>query len=343
MTGITRRDFLKEAVAGGGLVALSARATRAGEPETTEQKGIVAIIGGAMTPKDYEKPAHAEYDDLDHYGIFTALADEIGGFEGKDMVVNMCATSDAPEQKGLHYAAKFLNLGAKRVFIVANEDQAHDREALMVLSKAPDGNGFVLTKTTEPVADIIRRKQTTGVFLGGGHQGHLVARVEESEGLKAMKTRLNHDAKFLVAGTSAGAAAVAKQMIIDDRYDEKGFGLIPWLTVETHSDGKRTGIREGEKFIEGVGPIRQTIRVTDALKLGKCKTGVAVEEGVCLIIPAKGDMKVCGKAYDEDEKRPKKVTFVCGGVEIPVEVTRSLPLSALGIVPKLASAGPGMP
>lgn len=83
-----------------------------------------------------------------------------------------------------------------------------------------------------------------GIIFTGGDQVLLCRALKKSDLLKAIKKRYENEADFLVAGTSAGAMALADVMIADGVPSEaltkghikisKGLGLLPEIIVDTH-------------------------------------------------------------------------------------------------------------
>ncbi len=91
---------------------------------------------------------------------------------------------------------------------------------------------------------IERIKACDGIIFTGGDQVLLCRTLKKSNLLKAIKKRFDDDADFMVAGTSAGAMALADVMIADGVPSEaltkghikiaKGLGLLPDIIVDTH-------------------------------------------------------------------------------------------------------------
>ncbi|SES75801.1 cyanophycinase [Hymenobacter actinosclerus] len=91
----------------------------------------------------------------------------------------------------------------------------------------------------------LRRLARAGlVFFSGGDQERLLELLAGTEFARQLQQRFQHDAAFIVAGTSAGAAALPEQMIIDGygwRSLRKGgiktgagLNLLPRLFIDQH-------------------------------------------------------------------------------------------------------------
>jgi len=176
--------------------------------------------------------------------------------------------------------------------------------------------------------------------MGGGDQERLVKRLAGTPMFAVMKNRFNTDPNFIIGGTSAGAHAMSGQMIYEMARDKQGFGFTP-IVIDTHVDGKKV-----KRMVNGEEEmvLRQTLRVEEALALGQNKVGLAIEEGVAVLIPAEGDIRVFGRKQDEhDEQRTKQVTFMVGDTKIPVKVGARLPLAALGLSEEKETASVGRP
>jgi cyanophycinase len=145
--------------------------------ERTERIGRLLVIGGAEDPDE---------DDL---RILPHLVEMAGG---KDARIIICSSpSENPEEKVDTYGALFRKIGVAEVIPAAITDrhQAEDPELLQAVERA------------------------TAVFFTGGDQLRLTALVAGTDFCENIRARLYGDG-LVVAGTSAGAAAMSSVMLI---------------------------------------------------------------------------------------------------------------------------------
>lgn len=141
---------------------------------------------------------------------------------GKKARIILCAAaSSEPDELLKTYAGIFKKLGAAEVHPLAFADRmAGEDEALLE-----------------------RLEQATAVFFTGGDQLRLVTRVAGTRFGERLVQRMHHD-KLLIAGTSAGAAAMGSTMIItgaregtvrrSDVVTEAGLSLWNDSVIDTH-------------------------------------------------------------------------------------------------------------
>jgi cyanophycinase len=135
------------------------------------------VIGGAEDP------------DEDDMHVLPRLVEMAGG---KDARVIICSSpSENPEEKVDTYGALFEKLGVAEVIPapITDRNQADDPELLKAVQRA------------------------TAVFYTGGDQLRLTALIAGTEFCENIRARLYGDG-LVVAGTSAGAAAMSSVMII---------------------------------------------------------------------------------------------------------------------------------
>lgn len=103
------------------------------------------------------------------------------------------------------------------------------------------------------------------VFMTGGDQRKLVDKLKETEFLKIMKDRYKKK-NIVLAGTSAGAMAFSKYMIINDFEISNGLNFIK-LTIDTHfSERKRLS------------------RLISFMIDANIEKGIGIDEDTCVII-----------------------------------------------------------
>jgi cyanophycinase len=132
------------------------------------------------------------------------------------------ATTHAPAATHAAYARVLGSLGCPQVgHLEVNEDCPAD---------AP--------------ATLARLRAAGLVFLTGGNQERLTDYLLGTEFLEVLRQRYQHDAGFLLAGTSAGASALGSQMLVAGRGWRSllgggievmpGLGLLPNLLIDQH-------------------------------------------------------------------------------------------------------------
>ena len=76
--------------------------------------------------------------------------------------------------------------------------------------------------------------EATGVWLSGGQQSHLSARVSHGSGTPAQALLARNG---VIGGSSAGAAAMSRVMIgsgIGEAVEQQGFDLVPGMVIDQH-------------------------------------------------------------------------------------------------------------
>lgn len=145
--------------------------------ESPGRSARLLVIGGAEDP------------DEDDMTILPHLVEMAGG---KDARIIICSSpSENPEEKVDTYGALFEKLGVKEVIAapITDRQQADEPELLEAVKRA------------------------TAVFFTGGDQLRLTALIAGTDFCENIRTRLYGDG-LIVAGTSAGAAAMSSVMVI---------------------------------------------------------------------------------------------------------------------------------
>lgn len=190
-----------------------------------QPKGKLVIIGGAVdmgtnigSDENINQPHYLKFFE---FGILRRIINES---EGKlNAVVEIITTaSQIPELVGSEYIKSFGQLGVKNVGVmdIRNRQQANDPQIIERLEKA----------------DI--------VMFSGGDQLRLTSILGGTLFLKTLKYRYFNHAHFLIAGTSAGAAASSNNMIYKGQSKEAlikgevqitgGLGFIDNVIIDTH-------------------------------------------------------------------------------------------------------------
>jgi cyanophycinase len=187
-------------------------------------KGKLVIIGGAVdlgSSLSYnENISHPHYVKFFEKGILRRIITESS--KGTDSVVEVITTaSKIPDLVGAEYIKSFnqLQVNAVHVLDIRTREEANARDALERIRKA----------------DVI--------MFSGGDQLRLSAIFGGTEFLRILKTRYI-DGDFIIAGTSAGAAAASSNMIYRGNSSEAlikgevqitgGLGFIDDVIVDTH-------------------------------------------------------------------------------------------------------------
>ncbi|MGH2686186.1 MAG: cyanophycinase [Actinomycetota bacterium] len=211
--------------------------------------GAVMIIGGAE-------------DKRRDRVILSRFVEMAGGLDGSIVVVS--TASSMGEEAAARYAEVFKGLGAGHVTGIRplTREQANAQEVL------------------EPMSD------ATGVFLTGGNQLRLVSVVGGTRLEDAMVSA--HDRGAVVAGTSAGASAVAAHMVAFGRsgaspkhrmiHLSAGLGLVEGIVVDQHFEQRgRWG------------------RLLAAVALSPRLIGIGLDEDTAAIIYTDRTLEVIGR------------------------------------------------
>jgi cyanophycinase len=178
-------------------------------------KGTLIPIGGSEDKGDHENSLLTFIEK----GILSHVLRESGG--SKARVVVIPTASKIPEEVGENYVASFSKLGCTSVEVLNIKDkkQSEDKAFLKLVEEADC------------------------VMMSGGNQSRLPLKLANTSLHKLMLDRLHND-KFVIAGTSAGAMAMASKMIAGGSSSEalqkgavkmrSGLGLIPELIIDTH-------------------------------------------------------------------------------------------------------------
>lgn len=138
----------------------------------------------------------------------------------KANIVIMTAATELPREVGDNYIKVFTRLGAADVRIIDTEtrEDASSSTALEAISKA------------------------TGIFFTGGDQARITGILKDTEIDKAIHQRFSEG--IVIAGTSAGAAVMPDQMIVegDSQTNPRievvemgpGLGFLPGVVIDQH-------------------------------------------------------------------------------------------------------------
>lgn len=211
--------------------------------------GPVMVIGGAE-------------DKLRHKAILSRFARFAGGADGHVVVVS--TASSLGEEATERYRELLEGLGIARVSGLRPEERAE--------ANAPE------------VAKLLA--DATGVFLTGGNQSRLTQVVGGTRLADALL--LAHDRGAVLAGTSAGASAMASHMVAYGRSGptpkhrmvqlSAGLGVIQNVVIDQHFEQRSR-----------VGRLLALVAQSPAL------LGVGVDEDTCAIVHPDRTLQVVGK------------------------------------------------
>ncbi|MCR9181861.1 MAG: cyanophycinase [Flavobacteriaceae bacterium] len=180
-------------------------------------KGTLIPIGG-----NEDKGFHTEDRfslDFISEGILSKIVYEAGGKNSKILVIT--TASGIPKEVGANYIEAFEKLGCKDVTpLYIDSKEMADRSSTLALLKNCDC-----------------------IMFSGGNQSKITKHIRNTEFHKILKDRYQNE-NFVVAGTSAGAMCMSKEMIAGGSSKEsfikgatkmrKGLNLIPELIIDTH-------------------------------------------------------------------------------------------------------------
>ena len=222
-------------------------------------KGVLIAIGGHEEKSP--RPGSDEEANSAPDSILRRFVDEVRG--SKNILVVPVA-SEEPEEAARDYVELFNSLGAGRVevFDLQARTQAQHEDALRQLEEA---DGFMFT---------------------GGDQLRLTALLGGTPWLKRLKERFTHE-EIVIAGTSAGAAAMSTPMIYQGR-DNQGM-----LKDEIH-------ITTGLQFMHDVAidthfvARGRIIRMAQIIATNPGCIGMGLEEDTAAVVREGRELEVIG-------------------------------------------------
>lgn len=219
-------------------------------------RGILVAIGGGeqLDPKEVEKKKNAP--DFLHEGIVKTIVD-LACKKGPGKIEVVTTASSKAEELGKTYKKAFHQAGCKEV-------------------------GHLDIRTREEAEDpkvLDRLQQCNCVMFSGGDQTRLCSILGGTSFIRQL-TEKYHYGHFVVAGTSAGAAAMSGTIITGGDAAEAylkgtvelgiGFGFLPAAIIDTHFDERGRLGRLIQVIAEQPGII--------AIGLSE-DTGIVVEKG----------------------------------------------------------------
>lgn len=180
-------------------------------------KGTLIPIGG-NEDKGYHQESRFRMDYISE-GILSRVLSESGGSSARVLVIT--TASGIPEEVGASYVDAFGKLGCKQVtpLYIDSKEKADQEDTIQLL------------------------QECDCVLFSGGNQSKITKSLKNTRFHQVVKERY-HREEFVVAGTSAGAMCMSKEMIAGGSSVQsfvkgavnmkKGMNLIPQLIIDTH-------------------------------------------------------------------------------------------------------------
>ncbi len=203
-------------------------------------KGTLIPIGG-NEDKGIEDNELYSLEFIDE-GILYHVVQEAGGINSNIVVIP--TASSIPEEVGKNYKAAFDTLGCKNVHVldIRSKEDSEKQNAIELI------------------------KSANCIMFSGGNQSKITDKIGGTTIHQIMADRYKNEEGFVIAGTSAGAMAMANEMIAGGSPTEafikgavkmyKGLSLIPELIIDTHFIKRGRFGRQSEavaKFPELIG------------------------------------------------------------------------------------------
>jgi len=181
-------------------------------------KGTLIPIGGNEDKgSDVNEMYTLEFIDE---GILYHVVKEAGGIDAKIVIIP--TASSIPLEVGQNYIEAFTTLGCKNLTVldIRSKEDSEKQESI----------------------DLI--KSANCIMFSGGNQSKITDKIGGTTIHDVLIDRYKNESGFVIAGTSAGAMAMASQMIAGGSATEafvkgavtmyNGLGLIPELIIDTH-------------------------------------------------------------------------------------------------------------
>lgn len=176
----------------------------------------------------------------------------IGGAESKGETQDVEIIDENRDFKPLEILDKLIDGNGKRAVEIITTASLEPQEVVKTYKKAfrkvdfcdIDFMSIADAKQAADEAYVERIKKAHAVFFTGGDQFRLATILGNTPVIDIIKERYHNDSRFIVAGTSAGAMAIASLMICEGETYEavlggdirisSGLGLISSCIVDTH-------------------------------------------------------------------------------------------------------------
>ncbi|WP_460677730.1 cyanophycinase [Hymenobacter coalescens] len=223
-------------------------------------KGVLIAIGG-HEQKSNEPVGDDGGAEFATEGILKRFVDEL---HGSGPVVVIPTASQEPVEAGQDYVKAFGELGVDRVEVlnIQTRDEANTEDCIRLIDEA------------------------AGVMFTGGDQLRLTAILGGTMMLRRLKERYAHS-RFVIAGTSAGAAAMSTPMIYQGRNDAgfvkdeihvtTGLQFMHDVAIDTHFVARGRIVRMAQIIATNPGCI-----------------GLGLEEDTAVVVTEGQEMEVIG-------------------------------------------------
>lgn len=242
-------------------------------------KGILIPIGGGEDKKD-------------NMDVLARVLEETGKKHPKICVITLA--TNLPEEVAADYRSAFKDLGIPEISIIY----------------------FNQRKEADSVENQKKIKQCNAVLFSGGNQLKLSSLLGGTELMNIIKERYYDEEDFVIAGTSAGAAAMSDTMIISGSSADamikgeleltNGLDLINSVFIDTH-------FTERGRF----GRLIQTVTCNPGV------LGVGLGENTAIVIYRGEELEVVGSGLvvivDGTEIEYSDLTDISNGDPITVE------------------------
>ena len=255
--------------------------------ETLEPKGILIAIGGK------EDKGEEVDEDMQSNGSFVQLAilerfcQEL---KGKDPLIAIIPTaSSVPEESAQDYITAFGKLGFNNIKVV----DIRSREDV----------------TNPEYLDII--KEAAGVMFTGGDQLRLTSILGGTEFLLALKQRFIKD-PIVIAGTSAGAAAMSTGMIYEgqklsgmlkgDVKATTGLEFLKNVAIDTHFIARGRMIRMAHRLATNPGCLGIGLEEDTGIIVKNGREAEVIGSGLIVVMDARGSTET--NIYEAENGQP---------------------------------------
>lgn len=189
----------------------------------THPKGYLIAVGGSEDKGEEEKVKQNKLNFFEE-GILRQIV-ELTGKKSKPRIEIITTASSIPDEVGATYKKAFKRLGV--------EDVGH----LKILSR----------QEADSPKSLERVQKCNGILFSGGDQLKLCSILGGTDLFDIIQARYENE-HFVIAGTSAGAAAMSNTMICGGNENRAylkgeiqltiGFGLLKDVIIDTHFDAR---------------------------------------------------------------------------------------------------------
>lgn len=232
------------------------------QQQCLDPKGLLIAIGGKEDKGGDLSEVQRHNKGFIHKEILQRFVDELKG--SNPLIVVVPTASTQPEAMGKEYARIFADLGVSNL------------EVMAVVNR-PDTQDAAFTGMVERAA---------GIMFTGGDQLRLTAVFGGTPLLQRMKERYTFE-PLVIAGTSAGAAAMSTPMIYE------GLGKSGYLMGDVR-------ITTGLEFLKDVAidthfiARGRIVRMAQAIAMNPTCIGLGIEEDTAVLVRGGKDLEVLG-------------------------------------------------